>query len=201
AAGALAATAAEQARARDTAEELAKAARRLTEALERSPQAREQLLRDFEEERAALLARLREKEDAAPILEERDALRRELERLKGRLESLELERDAQTRALADEGLRARESAAESARRDRELQEAVEARRLAESAAQDLRRQLEALARHLASLESRAGPDAQEWAREREQLRASLRAKDEMLSMLSETFSGLLRRSGVEPDAR
>lgn len=144
----------------------------------------------------ALQARLAEAQRATA---ERDA----------RLESAAAERDELARALMAEAEKVRKAREERTSSDaaaderaaelrRRLDEENARRAAAEGAAADARAQLGALAEQSArSLQERDATLARfaEWEKERGRLNEIIRKKDEMIALLSATFSGALKKQG------
>lgn len=172
------------------------------------------LTRELEAGRVAqaqLRARVASLESDLLAAKAREALKeKEGEQAPGRLEALARQRDEALKALEDESekLKAQvEARLESDKRWEarvaELQALLEeerAKRLqAEQAAAGLQARIQTLADHLArQLQDREaeGRRTADWSRERQELAAALRKKEEMIAMLSATFQNLLKK----PDA-
>ncbi|MFA5139786.1 MAG: hypothetical protein WC728_11200 [Elusimicrobiota bacterium] len=143
----------------------------------------------------------------AGLRAELDLLKKEAVQKELRFQALASERDGIVQALAEEAAKVKnqiEARLESDRRweeklnqfQRLLDEERQKRADSEAAASDLRNQVRSLSDHIGQVvrqkeETERG--AGEWLKEREELLASLRKKDEMISMLSSTFKNLLKK--------
>jgi chromosome segregation ATPase len=158
-------------------------------------------IRGFQEEAASARSAF------AGLQAELELLKKEAAQKDLRFQALASERDGIVQALAEEAAKVKtqiEARLESDRRweekllqfQRLLDEERQRRADSEAAVSDLRNQVRSLSDHIGQVvrqkeETERG--AGEWLKEREGLLASLRKKDEMISMLSSTFKNLLKK--------
>lgn len=136
-----------------------------------------------------------------------DIARKDLEQKAAYIAALEAQREELSKALALEAEKVRRQIAAQTQSDSTWSDRLaqanellaaerDARLRSDEAAADLRHQLQTLTDHITrTLQERDHIEAQSagWRREREELLATLRKKDEMVAMLSSTFQNMLKK--------